>query len=270
MAKAVWTGSISFGLVQVPVRVVAATRAHTLRFRQLHAEDLSPIRYRKVCESEGRPLDAEEIVRGYEVDPGQFVVVTDEELDALKPRTSETIELMGFVNLSEIEPIYQGDTYYLVPDSQSPTPYRLLLEALRDTNRAGVGKFIMHNKEYLVAVYPRGDALTLMTLRYADEIHEPGAVEGIPHGVHAAPEDLRIARQLVDAAAMHFHPEDFRDEFTERLERMIRGKAEGREIPAPEPEPVPPEVVDLREALRQSLAEAQRQREEEEQRRKSA
>ncbi len=255
MPNAIWTGSISFGLVTVPVRLVSATRSQDVRFNQLEAETGARIRYRRVSEQTGEEVPNDQIVKGYELEPGRYVVVEGDELAALKPKASRQIEIEDFVDLSEIDPIYFEQPYYLIPDKDAEKAYRLLADVMKDENKVAIGRFVLRSKEALVAIRPVDGALCLETMRYADEVLEPGRDIEMPEDA-AAPSarELDMARQLVNTLTGTFDPEKYRDEYREEVLALIDRKAAGEEVvasPAPEE---PAKVLDLMAALEASLA----------------
>ena len=255
MPSAIWTGSISFGLVTVPVRLVAATRSQDVRFNQLEADTGARIRYRRVSEQTGEEVPNERIVKGYELEPGRYVVVEGEELAALAPKATRQIEIEDFVDLADIDPIYFEQPYYLAPDKESAKAYRLLADVMLELGKVAVGRFVLRSKEALVAIRPIDGVLCLETMRYADEVLAPDAV--LPDVADAAPptdRELDMARQLVNTLAGEFDPEKYRDEYREELLLLIDRKAAGEEIVAPAPPEEPAKVLDLMAALEASLA----------------
>ena len=241
MPSAIWTGSISFGLVTVPVRLVSATRALDVRFHQLEADTGARIRYRRISEATGEEVPNDRIVKGYEVEPGQYVVVEAEELAALAPKASRQIEIEDFVDLGDIDPVYFEQPYHLVPDKGAEKPYRLLALAMAE--------------EALVAIRPVDGTLVLETMRYADEVL-PADRDQPARAAEAAPSEreLDMARQLITALADTFDPEKYHDEYREELLSLIERKAAGEEIVAPPPAEEPAKVLDLMAALEASLA----------------
>ncbi len=255
MPSAIWTGSISFGLVTVPVRLVAATRSQDVRFNQLEADTGARIRYRRVSEQTGEEVPNERIVKGYELEPGRYVVVEGEELAALAPKATRQIEIEDFVDLADIDPIYFEQPYYLAPDKESAKAYRLLADVMLELGKVAVGRFVLRSKEALVAIRPIDGVLCLETMRYADEVLAPDAV--LPDVADAAPptdRELDMARQLVNTLAGEFDPEKYRDEYREELLLLIDRKAAGEEIVAPAAPEEPAKVLDLMAALEASLA----------------
>jgi DNA end-binding protein Ku len=259
MPSAIWSGTVGFGLVSVPVKLVSATRSKDVRFNQLEQRTGARIRYRKVSDATGEEVANEEIVKGYEIAPGQYVVVEDEDVKALAPKASRTIEIEDFVDLDQIDPVYFEQPYYLAPDAQGLKPYRLLVDAMTELRKVAVGRIIMRSKESLVAIRPVDGVLCVETMRYADEVLPPSSV--VPdEGDQAAPtaRELEMAKQLVEALAGEFEPDKYHDSYREQLMSLIERKAAGEEIVA---EPLVEDqgkVVDLMAALEQSLARAGR------------
>jgi DNA end-binding protein Ku len=255
MPSAIWTGSISFGLVTVPVRLVSATRSQDVRFHQLEAETGARIRYRRVSEQTGEEVPNDQIVKGYELEPGRYVVVEADELAALKPQASRQIEIEDFVDLSEIDPIYFEQPYYLIPDKDAAKAYRLLTDVMEEEGKVAVGRFVMRSKEALVAIRPVDGVLCLETMRYADEVLAADREQPIAEPASAPTErELEMARQLVQSLAGTFDPEKYRDEYREEVLALIDRKAAGEEIVAPAAPEEPAKVLDLMAALEASLA----------------
>ncbi len=255
MPSAIWTGSISFGLVAVPVRLVTATKSRDVRFHQLEAGTGSRIRYRRVSDSTGDEVPNEKIVKGYELSAGQYVVVEADEMKALAPKASRMIEIEDFVDLAQIDPIYFEQPYYLVPDKNAAKPYRLLVDAMTELHKVAVGRLVMRSKESLVAIRPLDGVLCIETMRYADEVIAADQIEGVPdEKVEPTDKELQMARQLIEALSGDFEPDKYHDEYREELVALIDKKAAGEEIVA-EPEPEEPaKVLDLMAALEASLA----------------
>jgi DNA end-binding protein Ku len=252
-SSAIWTGSISFGLVTVPVRLVSATRSQDVRFNQLEAETGARIRYRRVSEQTGEEVPNDQIVKGYELENGHYVVLEPDELAALKPTASRQIEIEDFVDLSEIDPIYFEQPYYLVPDKDAAKAYRLLTQVMEDEGKVAVGRFVLRSKEALVAIRPVDGMLCLETMRYADEVLAVDR-DQIDSEAEPSERELDMARQLVSTLAGTFDPEKYRDEYREEVLALIDRKAAGEEIVAPAAPEEPAKVLDLMAALEASLA----------------
>lgn len=253
MAQAIWTGSISFGLVTVPVRLVSATRSQDVRFNQLEAATGSRIRYRRVSEQTGEEVPNDQIVKGYELENGHYVVLDNDELSALKPTASRMIEIEDFVDLAEIDPVYFEQPYYLVPDKDAAKAYRLLARVMEDENKVAVGRFVLRSKEALVAIRPIDGMLCLETMRYADEVLAVDR-ELVDSQPEPSERELEMARQLVDTLSGEFDPEKYHDEYREEVLALIERKAAGEDIVAPALPEEPAKVLDLMAALEASLA----------------
>jgi len=255
--SAIWTGTISFGLVTVPVKLTSATKSRDVRFNQLEEGTGARIRYRRISEQSGDEVPNERIVKGYEMSPGQYVVVTDEEMKALAPKASRTIEIEDFVDLDEIDPVFFEQPYYLAPDANAVRPYKLLVEAMTELRKVAIGRLVMRSKESLVAIRPVDGVLCLETMRYADEVLPAGNVLPDTDEVAEPTErELEMARQLVGALTTEFEPDKYHDQYREELLALIERKAAGEEVVA---EPVVEEkgtVLDLMAALEASLARA--------------
>ena len=251
--RSLWTGTISFGLVSVPVRMFGATESKELRFHFLDKHDLQPIAYDKVRRDTGKHVDDDDIVRGFEVAKGQFVPLEDEDLDRLDVELTKTIDICDFVDLGEIDPIYFRKAYYLAPQDGAEKPYRLLTRALEETGKVAIAKIVIRNKQHLAALRPSNGTLVLETMYYADEVRQPERVGG---GRLAKPE-VELAKSLVENLSAKFDPNKYDDTYRKELLQLLRAKAKGKELPEPEQEPVG-EVVDLMAALRESVAQTQK------------
>jgi DNA end-binding protein Ku len=258
MPSAIWTGAISFGLVQVPVRLVTATKSKDVSFNQLEESTGSRIRYRKVSDQSGEEVPADQIVRGYEISKGRYVRVEDEEIQTLRPKGSHAIEIEEFVDLDEIDPIYFEQPYYLVPDKRGLKAYKLLEDAMRDLNKVAIGRIVLRSKERLVAIRPVDGVLCVETMRYADEVVARATV--LPESeedVEVSERELTMAKQLVESLASEgFDPTKYHDEYREQLLDLIQRKAAGEEIVAEPATEAPAKVLDLVAALEASLAKA--------------
>ena len=259
MARAIWTGSLAFGLVNVPVAVFSATEDHTIRFSQFQAGTSDRIRYQRVNERTGKEVDYPDIVRGHEIGDGDYVLITDEELEAVEPGRSRTIEITGFVDLADIDPIYYQRTYYLAPQGpDAGRAYALLRQAMTVTGKAAIATIVMRGKQHLVTVRPEGNVLALETMYFADEVRDPGEEIGsLPSSRGVRGRELDIARQLVDSMSTDWRPEKYRDTYRERVEDLIERKRKGQEVVTENEQPAGSTVVDLMDALRRS-AEAAR------------
>jgi DNA end-binding protein Ku len=261
VARSLWTGSLSFGLVNVPVNVVAAARDLDLHFRQLHEKDGAPIEVQRWCSKENVEIPWEEITHGYELDDGGQVIVSDLELQAIEPRKTRTIDIEQFVDVADIDPMYFDHPYFLVPaggDDGTLRAYRLLSEVMSKTDQAALGRFVMRAKEYLAIVRHRDGALTLTTMLFADGIRDPKGIDGAHQKSHKpAPKELDAAVAVIEELSSGWEPGKYKDRYRARLKRVVERKRKGETIKVPE-EREPPEVpTDLMEALERTLEELQ-------------
>lgn len=258
MPRPIWNGSISFGLVNVPVKLFTAQSPKDVRFNQLHGPDHSRVRMKRFCEVENVEIPFDEIVKGYEIGPDQYVVIDPKELEEFDPKATHTIDIEEFVHLDQIDPIYFERAYYLVPDERSAKPYRLLAEALQDSDKVAIAKFVMRTKQYLCAVRVVDGVLVLNTMLYDDEVVDSADLD-IPAGddVEVTERELKMARQLVDSLTVdEFEPDKFTDEYRARVMELIEAKAAGEVVVARAAEAEPTKVVDLLAALEASVAAA--------------
>jgi DNA end-binding protein Ku len=255
--NAIWTGSISFGLVSVPIRVVSATKSQDVRFNQLEEGSNARIRYRKVSEVSGEEVPNDRIRKGYEISSGQYVVVGDDEIRSLAPKASRMIEIEDFVDLDDIDPLYFEQPYYLTPDPTALKPYQLLVETMTELRKVAIGRVVMRSKESLVAIRPLDGVLCLETMRYADEVLPRSGLLGDDlTAVEPSDRELAMARQLVEALSSRFEPDRYHDQYREQLRDLIDRKAAGEEIVAEPAAEEPGAVLDLMAALEASLARA--------------
>ena len=260
--RTTWNGSISFGLVNIPVGLAPATkpaaRQSDISFRLLHRECGTPIKQKRWCPVHDREVGPDEIVKGWEVAKGQFVMVEEEDLEALeRSDDSRAIEIRSFVHLEEVDPIYFDRTYFLVPASAPAQrrPYVLLLEAMRETGAAGLGRFVQAGKEKLCLIRPRGDALALETLYLAEDVFSQAEIEEAVADTEAKKAEVELARQVIASLEAKFDPRELTSEYRRDLRALLEAKFEGEEIAVAEPVPETP-VIDLMEALKRSVAEA--------------
>ena len=258
MARPVWTGSITFGLVNVPVKAYTAVRDHDVHFNQLEKGTGARIRNRRVSEKTGDEVDPEDIEMGYEVSKGRYVTFAPEELDELRPQSTRAIEVSDFVALADVDPIFYERTYWLGPDGDAgKKAYQLLLAAMEERERVGIGTVVMRNKQYLTAIRPLDGALAMSTMRFADEVVPRKAVDGVPdRRVKPDAKALKLATQIVDSLAGEWEPDRYHDTYAEELRSRIEAKDKGEEIvTADEGEPKA-DVLDLMEALEASVRDA--------------
>ena len=261
MPRAIWSGAISFGLVNIPVKLYSAVSRKTVRFHQLDSKDNTRIQQRRVNPTTGEDVPYEQLVKGFELSPDRYVVVRPEELEAIEPKKTRTIDIEDFVEIDQIDPIYYDHPYYLAPGPGAGKAYALLLQALKDSGRVGIARVVIRSKEQLVAIRPRDGVLAMETLLFGDEVVSPeelGEIEAVDEA-KATKKEVDMARQLIDSLATDFDPSKYRDEYRDAVLEMIERKAEGEEVavqPAPE---APAEVPDLMAALEASIASAKRQ-----------
>ena len=253
MARSIWTGSLSFGLVNIPVRVFSAVREHDVRFHQL-APDGSRVHYKRVSEKSGREVEFADIKKGFETSKGKYVVFDHDELSHLAPAKTKSIDIEDFVALEAIDPIYFERTYHLAPAGEpAKKAYALLAGVMEERQRVGIGKVVMREKQYLAAIRPYGKGLALSTMLFADEVVPQSTVDGIPaRKPSVAPREKKLALQIVDSLAREWDPKRYHDDYEEQLRAVIKAKAKGKTVEAPEPEEAA-EVLDLMEALRASI-----------------
>jgi DNA end-binding protein Ku len=263
MARAIWTGSISFGLVNVPIKLYSAVHSHNLQFNQFGPTG-DRIRNKRVSEKTGKEVEYEKIQKGFEVADGDYVLLDQEELNEFEPRATRTIDIEDFVDLDDIDPVFYDKTYYAAPasnDAGTVKAYSLLLEALEKQGRVGIGKIVMRSKQYLAAIRPFNGVLALSTMRFSDEVASPSDIVELPSGKDgASPKEVKMASQIIDSLATDWDPSRYHDTYTERVKEYIDQKAKGETItPADAPEK-PAKVVDLMAALEASLASARKDR----------
>lgn len=258
VARPTWRGSISFGLVSVPVQLFTAVRPHTVRFKQLHGKTRAPVRQKRVDEQTGEEVAYRDIVKGYEVADDSYVVVDPEELAALDPEASRLIDIMDYVEASQIDPIYYDRAYYLVPDGEiAAKPYRLLAEAMERAERVAIASLVMRSRAYLAAVRARDGLLLLSTMHYDDEVVDPAELDADLGGdVRIADREVAMAEELIESLSTSFDPSAYRDEHRERVLEFLEAKAEGEKIELGPADRDTGNVVDLVAALEQSLARA--------------
>lgn len=259
--RALWRGSISFGLVNVPIKMYAATEKKTVSFRQLHKQCGTPIRYEKVCPTCGKKVEEEDIVRGYEYEKGKYVIIDDKDLESIPDETTRTIDIIDFVNIEDIDPIYYDHSYFLGPEETGMKAYVLLRKAMQEGNKIAIAKVVIRSKQSLAAVRPYGENHLIMnTMFFPDEVRNVQEIPVFPD-VKLHENEIKMAVQLVNSLATEFRPEKYTDEYRKAMLEIIAAKVEGDEvrIPAPREE----KVVDLMEALKASLALAEKEKGEE-------
>jgi DNA end-binding protein Ku len=256
MPRAMWTGAISFGLVTVPVKLYSALDRKAVRFHQLSGRTGMRIAQKRVDSKTGEEVPYEDIVKGYEIAKDRYVVIEPGELDALEPKKTKTIEIEDFVELGQIDPVFYDHPYYLAPGTGGVKPYRLLLEAMRETGRVAIARVVIRSKEQLVAIRPMGDALGMATMIFSDEVTDPDRIDEIKEAaeVKTTKRELDMAVQLVSSLAGDFEPDKYRDSYRQEVLELIERKAQGKEIAAaPAPEEAAEPAADLMSALKASL-----------------
>jgi len=258
MARAIWSGAVSFGLVNVPVKAYAAVKDHTVHFHRLEKGTGVRVRNKKVSQKTGREVDSTKIEMGYELASGRYVVVDPGELDALRPDQTRTIDVSDFVELEAIDPIYYAHTYWLAPDGKPATrAYGLLLAAMIDQGRVGIGTVVMRNKQYLAAIRPFDRGLAMSTMRFADEVIPASSVKALPsRQPKVDAKEMKLANQIIRSLAGDWDPASYHDTYTESLLEVIEAKAKGKEVVVEDGEKSDTNVVDLMAALEASVAEA--------------
>ncbi len=257
-ARSIWTGSISFGLVSIPVRMFSATESKELRFHFVERNDLAPVGYDKIRKDTGEHVDADDIVRAFEIEKGRFVPLEPDDLDRLDIELTHGIDICDFVELDEIDPVYFRQAYYLLPQTGGEKPYRLLERALEETGRVGIAKVVIRNKQHLACLRTFEGVLVVETMFYADEVRKPESLDGdlAFRDAEVRKAEVDMAKSLVENLSAPFDPEKYTDTYRSELMELIRQKAEG--VPLPEQPQQEAEVVDLMQALRESVERTQR------------
>lgn len=260
MAHAIWSGSINFGLVTIPVKLFTAVRASELAFNMLHAKDEGRIKYERLCSIENKPVPWDEIVKGYEYEKGEYVILTDEDFKKVNPEATQSVDILEFVELDKIDPMYFDKPYYLEPTKQGRHAYALLREALARANKVAIARVVIRTKEALAAVKPSGDALVLELMHWADEIVEQSDLD-FPGDIKLPEPEMKMAKMLVDSMTVEeFEAKKFTNRYHEELMAMIEARAAGKELPTPKKAPARAKVVNLMDVLQQSLEESKKQR----------
>jgi DNA end-binding protein Ku len=259
MARSIWTGALSFGLVNIPVKLYVAVREERVSFHLLHDEDKVRLKQQMICPEDGKPVHREHMVRGFEVSPDKYVIVSDDEIEAAAPKSSRVIEIQDFVKLDEIDPVFFDRPYYLVPQQHAEKAYRLLVEAMEKTGKVGIAKFTMRQKEYLAALRPTEGVICLETMHFADEVTRAKDVEDAPRELKVDTRELNMAEKLIEGLTTEFKPEQYHDEFREKMMELIQKKAHGADIVVrPQKEEKETRASDLMAALEASLAKARK------------
>jgi DNA end-binding protein Ku len=257
MPRAIWSGAISFGLVNIPVKLYSAVSRKTVRFHQIDAESGGRVRQKRVG-PDGEEIPYEQIVKGYEIGPDRYVTISPEELDSLAPEKTRTIDIEDFVDLDEIDPMYYDHPYYLAPDTGAAKAYRLLVDAMEEAGKVAIARVVIRSKENLVAIRPRNGALAMETMLFSDEVISPEELDELhaDGDQQTSERELAMAQQLIESLAAGFEPEKYHDEYRERVLDLIERKAQGETIVIEEPSEAPKEVPDLMAALEASIAAA--------------
>ena len=256
MASTVWKGYLTFGLLSLPVKLYSAARSETVSFNQLHKDDHSRVKQVLYCQAEDKPITRADIVKGYEYEKDKYVVIDEEEVKKVAPKTAKTMEVLEFVKSADVDPIYFESSYYLAPDEAGEKPYALLFEALRQTGCVGVAKIAMHNREHIVILRPGGKGILLHTMYYRDEIRQ---VEEFRTDTSVIKEkELELAKTLVESLQAAFEPEKYKDEYRANLMAMVDAKVKGQEVIATAAPTHKAPVIDILEALKMSLAQAKK------------
>jgi DNA end-binding protein Ku len=257
--RTIWNGSINFGLVNIPIGLAVAQQRKDTAFRTLHRECGTPIKQKRYCPVHERDVEADELVKGWEFAKGQFVLVEESDLEAVALQRSQSVDIVRFVPIDQVDPIYFDRAYYLAPAGPEAQrrPYVLLLRAMQDAGMAAVGKFVLWGKENLCLIRPLGESLVLETLYFAEDIRPRAEIDEAVEETDVKDPELAMARQLVESLVGDFDPEEYKNEYRNELRAMLDAKLAGQEIARPEPAPEAP-VVDLMEALKQSVAQAQK------------
>ncbi len=256
--RTIWNGSISFGLVNIPIGLALATQRTDVAFRTLHRECGTPIKQKRWCPHHEREVEADELVKGWEVAKGEFVIVEESDLESVALQRSQSIDILRFVSLADVDPVYFDRTYYLSPATAEAArrPYVLLLRAMQETGMAAVGKFVLWGKENLCLIRAQGDVLALETLFFADDVRSKADIEEAVEATKLQKPELELAGQVIQSLVGEWNPEDFGNDYRRELKAMLDAKLAGETLTRPEPVPETP-VVDLMDALRRSVAEVQ-------------
>jgi len=260
MAHAIWTGAINFGLVTIPVRLFTAVRSNDLSFNLLHAKDEGRIKYERICSEDGKQVPWDEIVKGYEYEKGEYVILTDEDFKKVNPEATQSVEILEFVELDKINPMFFDKPYYLEPTKQGRHAYALLREALEKSGKVAIARVVIRTKEQIAAVKPIGDALVLEIMHWAEELVDQSTLD-LPADRKLPESELKMAKMLIDTMSVdQFEQEKFKNRYADELMAMIEARAAGKEMPKPKKAPARPKVVNLMDVLQQSLEQSKKQR----------
>lgn len=257
--RALWTGALSFGLINIPMKLYSATREHEgISFDMLHKKDLSPIRYARICKSDGQEVPYEDIVKGYQYQKGDYVVLSEEDFKRADVKKAKSIDIVDFVDESEIDPMYYDKPYYLEPGKGADKAYVLLRESLKKSKKVGIARYVFHNRGHIGILKPHNQVIVLNQLRYESEINKPSQLH-IPESAKMTKQEVTVALKLIDQLTSHFQPEEYHDTYTEELKEIIAEKAKGkkpRAVKAKEPKVT--DVKDIMRMLKESLETHQR------------
>jgi DNA end-binding protein Ku len=256
MARSIWSGAISFGLVNVPVKLYSAVSRKTVRFNQLNSETGNRIQQKRVDPETGEEVPYDQIVKGFELTKDRYVIITPDEMDALDPEKTRTVDIEDFVDLEDIDPIYYDHPYYLVPDKGAEKAYGLLLNAMEASGKVAIARVVLRSKEALVAIRPANEILMMETMIFHDEVVPHDELDDLPDGkeLKVSEREIKMAQQLIDSLSSEFEPEKYRDEYRDKVLDLIERKAQGEEIAVQPEAPAPAKVPDLMAALEASLA----------------
>lgn len=260
MAHAIWSGAINFGLVTIPVKLFTAVKTDELSFNMLHKKDEGRIKYERICSIEEKPVPWDEIVKGYEYEKGEYVLLTDEDFKKVNPEATQSVDILEFVEIEKINPMFFDKPYYLEPTKQGRHAYALLREALQQSNRVAIARVVIRTKEYIAAVKPIDHALVLELMHWAGEIVDSGSLD-LPDREKLPEAEMKMARMLIDTMTVEdFQPEKFNNKYHDELLAMIEARAAGKELPKPKKVSRPSKVVNLMDVLAQSLEESKKRR----------
>ncbi len=261
MAHAIWSGSINFGLVTIPVKLFTAVRTNDLSFNMLHVKDEGRIKYERICSIDEKPVPWDEIVKGYEYEKGEYVILTDDDFKKVNPEATQSVDILEFVDLEKIDPMFFDKPYYLEPTKQGRHAYALLREALSRANKVAIARVVIRTKETIAAVKPSGEALVLELMHWADELVEQSDLD-FPGDLTLPEPEMKMAKMLIDSMSVdEFEPAKFTNRYHDEMMAMIEARAAGKEVPRPKKAPARAKVVNLMDVLQQSLQESKKQRE---------
>src|SRR6266850_5266226 len=259
MAASVWTGSISFGLLSIPIRLYPVARSDLINLHQIHKKCRTRLRQPLYCPTCNRMVERSEVVKGYEYEKGHYILIENEELKKITPPSGKAMEIQAFVKGSQIDPIYFESSYLALPEKDNPKPYVLLVKALEDSDRVGIAKVTMHQREYTVFIRPRSHGLTVHTMYFVNEIRKVEAYGKITQEIKLRPQEIKLAEQLVESLSEDFEPQQYRDTYQENLKALIEAKRQGKTI-VEEEAPKRAPVIDMMEALKRSLQQTEMQK----------